>query len=133
MASRTLASPSDQETRPSDPTRGGKAMPLPNKRPSSISPFLKPQLFDLNFGSGKQKMKSGIHLKMKSNRSTMTIKRMSAHIVMIGIESVHIIPSSTPPPVLQGPIFPTFEERSLWNGHGSTESTRSPKLIPRMR
>jgi hypothetical protein len=77
-------------------------------------------------------MKSGIHLKMKSNRRTMTIRRMSAHIVMIGIESVHIIPSSTPYD-LHGSIFPTFDERSLWNGQGSTDSTRSPKVIPRMR
>ena len=41
-------------------------------------------------------MNKGIHLKMKSNKSTMTISRMSAQMVIIGSEKVQIIPNFTP-------------------------------------
>src|SRR5262249_34363534 len=37
IASRTLISPSDQATRPSGPTRGGKPMPRPRILPASIT------------------------------------------------------------------------------------------------
>src|ERR1051325_4280666 len=125
--SRTLSSPDDQLTRPSGPTRGGKLMPWPNSCARSmgfsfrfqifkfqISNFRfqisNSQLFDLNFGNGKQKIKNGIHLKMMSSRLTLIINSNSAQIVMIGIDNEQIMPTSIPPDT-HGP--PSGAERSL--------------------
>src|ERR1700752_1449434 len=71
-----------------------------------------------NPGMGKQITKYGSHLKMRSSRVTMMISRINAHSVMIGIESEQIIPRLRLP-LVQGP--PSGTDRSLWNGHGSTE------------
>ena len=75
-------------------------------------------------------MKNGIQRKMMSNRLTMIISISSAQIVMMGIDNEQIIPTSTPPSV-HGP--PSGTERSLWNGQGKTDSTRSARVIPFMR
>jgi len=64
---------------------------------------------------------------MMSNKNTMMISRIKAQIVMIGIDSEQIIPNSKPPEV-QGAPPPVG--RSLWKGHGNTERTRSPRVIP---
>src|SRR4029453_7011351 len=84
-------------------------------------------------GSGKQMKKNGSQRKMKSKSVTMMINRISAHSGMIGIEREQIIPRLSPLPVLQGAPSESRLGRSLWNGHGSTESTRSPSVNPRIR
>jgi hypothetical protein len=48
-------------------------------------------------------MKNGIQRKMMSSKLTMIISINSAQMVMMGIESEQIMPTSTPPPV-QGPL-----------------------------
>jgi hypothetical protein len=55
-------------------------------------------------------MKNGIQRKIMSSKLTMIINRSSAQIVMIGIDSEQIIPTSTPPDV-QG--LPSPVGRSL--------------------
>jgi hypothetical protein len=51
-------------------------------------------------------MNHGIHVKTRSSSITMMMSRMSAQIVMIGIDSEQIMPNAGGP---HGPIFPTIE------------------------
>ena len=61
----------------------------------------------------------------------MIISNMKAQSVMIGIDSEQIMPMARPLSVWQGP--PPALSRSLWNGHGSTDITRSPNPSPLAR
>src|SRR5207237_8166679 len=59
-------------------------------------------------GTGKHMMKYGSQRKMKSNSVTMMISRISAQIVMMGIDSEQIIPMLTPPLLVHAPPSPTL-------------------------
>ena len=84
--------------------------------------------FAFNLGIGKQNKKNGTHRKMMSSKKTMIINNNSAQIVMIGIESEQIIPSSIPESLLHGP--PSGTDKSLCSGHGNTDKTKSPSESP---
>ena len=72
-------------------------------------------------------MKNGIQRKMMSSSVTMMISRISAQIVMIGIESEQIMPRLTPS-ALQG-LLPA-PSRSLCSGQGSTEQDQIAEREP---
>src|SRR5215813_13517313 len=84
--------------------------------------------FAFNLGIGKQNKKNGSQRKMMSSKKTMIINSNKAQIVMIGIDSEQIIPSSIPEPLLHGP--PSGTDKSLCSGHGNTDKTKSPSDSP---
>src|SRR5205085_11293819 len=64
-------------------------------------------------GNGKQKMKKGSQRKMKSKSITMMMRRTSAQMVTMGIESEQIMPRLRSFPVLHGAPSPASDGRSL--------------------
>src|SRR5262249_30079307 len=81
-------------------------------------------------GSGKHMMNQGIQRKIRSRMNTIMMSRISAQMVIIGIDSEQIMPMLTFGLLSHGPLP---MDRSLWNGHGRTDSTRSTKPIPLAR
>src|ERR1051325_11085994 len=60
----------------------------------------------LKRGNGKQMMKKGNQLKIKSSKATIMSRRKSAQIVMIGMEREQIVPSEVPLASVQGFVSP---------------------------
>src|SRR6185503_671002 len=113
--------------RPRNPAIGANPRRKTDPSPKEFS-LIDHAFFAFSPGTGKQIKKNGIHRKIMSSRLTMIISNNSAHIVMIGIDSEHTIPISRPLDCLHGPF--SGIDKSLWNGHGNTDSTRSPNDNP---
>ena len=106
-----------------------KAMPRPKMRPASIASRAVVLAFELRQREADDE--HGSQRKMMSSRLTMMISRISAQIVMIGIDSEQIMPMLTPLGLARAAVRRL--SRSLCNGHGSTESTRSLRPSPLAR